>query len=700
MKKLTPLALSVSLALSLPAIAQAQDVSPFSRQATSTVDDGLSAGFDMMLLNTAVLRNGDSVWTRAREGFQMSEVNPELVRRHERNFAGKAAYFKRTMDRGRKYLFHIMNEVERRGMPTEIAFLPVVESAFVPGAQSHVGASGLWQFMPATGRQYGLEQTWWYDGRRDVMESTRAALDYLQNLYGMFGDWSLALAAYNWGEGNLSRAIAKVRARGETETYENIQMPAETRNYVPKLLAVRNLLLEPEKFGLKLDAFPNKPTFVATSNGRHMNIDVAARLAEISVAEFKELNPAFNLPVYAHKPGRQMLLPANKLHKFETNLAKWDKPLLTWQVHVPDSDTSASELASQFDMNPNELITANNIKGSNLLPAGRPVLVALRGNAPAPALDSTDVPAPAAEAATLVAFAANGGPMDTSESAAPVRSEPRVADTVPQRVLQRAEPARSEASRPVARAETVAVVARTDIKPESPRAEPAKVETLRSDAGRAEPVRLETTVPTAARPAPKIEAVTLARNEPKAEIIRAEPVKAEPVRAEVVRVDTIRNDAMRQLASRSDSGGALGDNVPVSSPDKVVNVAAGLHTVGSGDTLYNISRRYGMTVSDLRNLNSLVDDTVKLGQVLKVIGSNVPATAIASATDSNALRPASFTRPAGSVSVDYVVQRGDTVFSIARKFGVSHTDILRWNNPEQLANLQPGQKVRVQSAGL
>jgi len=592
MKKLTPLALSVSLALSLPAIAQAQDASPFSRQATSTVDDGLSAGFDMMLLNTAVLRNGDSVWTRAREGFQMSEVNPELVRRHERNFAGKAAYFKRTMDRGRKYLFHIMNEVERRGMPTEIAFLPVVESAFVPGAQSHVGASGLWQFMPATGRQYGLEQTWWYDGRRDVMESTRAALDYLQNLYGMFGDWSLALAAYNWGEGNLSRAIAKVRARGETETYENIQMPAETRNYVPKLLAVRNLLLEPEKFGLKLDTFPNKPTFVATSNGRHMNIDVAARLAEISVAEFKELNPAFNLPVYAHKPGRQMLLPANKLHKFETNLAKWDKPLLTWQVHVPDSDTSANELASQFDMNPNELITANNIKGSSVLPAGRPVLVALRGNAPAPALDSTDVPAP------------------------------------------------------------------------------------------------------------KAEAVTLARNEAKAEIIRAEPVKAEPVRTEVVRVDTIRNDAMRQLASRSDSVGALGDNVPVSSPDKVVNVAAGLHTVGSGDTLYNISRRYGMTVADLRNLNSLVDDTVKLGQVLKVIGSNVAAAPVASATDSSALRPASFSRPASNVSVDYVVQRGDTVFSIARKFGVSHTDILRWNNPEQLANLQPGQKVRVQSTGL
>jgi len=326
---------------------------------------------------------------------------------------------------------------------------------------------------------------------------------------------------------------------------------------------------------------------------------------------------------------------------------------------VPDSDTTTSQLASQFDMNPNELITANSIKGSNLLPAGRPVLVALRGNTPAPVLDSTDVPAQPAEAATLVAFAANSGPMEAATpAAAPARNEPvraevvRSADSTPQRVLQRAEPARSEgqpATRPVV---------------------------------------------------PRSEAATVARNESKPDIIRAEPVKAEPVRIEVVRAETVRSEPLRQVALRSDNAGALGDNIPVSNPDKVVNVAAGLHTVASGDTLYNISRRYGMTVADLRNLNSLVDDTVKLGQVLKVIGSNVAAAPAASATDSSALRPASFSRPASNVSVDYVVQRGDTVFSIARKFGVSHTDILRWNNPEQLATLQPGQKVRVQSTGL
>ena len=138
-----------------------------------------------------------------------------------------------------------MNEVERRGMPTELALLPLVESAFVPTAKSHVGAAGLWQFMPATGRQYGLEQTWWYDGRRDVTEATRAALDYLENLYAQFGDWNIALAAYNWGEGNVSRAIARLQASGQEVTYENIRMPNETRNYAPKLLAVRNILNDP-----------------------------------------------------------------------------------------------------------------------------------------------------------------------------------------------------------------------------------------------------------------------------------------------------------------------------------------------------------------------------------------------------------------------------------------------------------------------
>jgi len=655
MKKLTPLALSVSLAFALaPAHAATENTSQSPTQ--RSVDDGLSAGLDMMLLNSSLLRNGDNVWQRIREGFQMAEVNPELVRQHESAFSSKGEYFRRVMDRSRKYLFHITNEVERRGMPTEIALLPVVESAFVPGAQSHVGASGLWQFMPATGRQYGLEQTWWYDGRRDVLESTRAALDYLQNLYTMFGDWRLALAAYNWGEGNLSRAIAKVRARGEMESYENIQMPKETRNYVPKLLAVRNLLQEPEKFGLRLAPLPNKPSFVAVSTGRHMNIDVAARLAEMPVSEFKELNPGFNLPVYAHKSGRQMLLPASKLHKFETNLAKWDKPLLTWQVHVPDSDTNPAVLASQFDMNPNELVAANNIRGG-VLPAGRPVLVAMRGSSSDTQLDATDVAAPASEAATLVAFAAN--------SNAPATAQPAVAT---QAVAASAVPAATAAPKIIAAA--------------SPQVDKAA------------------TLPP----------VTATSNQPAALVQVSQQVKADPVPQPVQTAQVISkpqaepkptaasNDNVRVIA-RADTKPAA--SPALATPDRIVTTSASLHTVAAGDTLFNISRRYGMTVDDLKQLNGLGDNSIKLGQTLKILGSAQPATlAVAS---NSALRPVSYSvrQPAsGAVPTDYVVQRGDTVFSIARKFSVSHTDILRWNDPDQLTRLQPGQKVRVQQEGL
>ena len=237
--------------------------------------------------NNGTLRNGDNVWLRVRDGFQLGEVNSELVRRHERMYSKNPESFRRMLTRSHRYLFHIINEVERRGMPTEIALLPLVESAFNAQAMSPVGASGLWQFMPATGRQYGLEQTWWYDGRRDVTAATRAALDYLENLHAMFGDWNLALASYNWGEGNVSRAIARNRARGLPEDFENLSLPAETRNYVPKLLAVRNILAEPQRFSVRLEKLPNKPYFVAISPGKHMDLEVAAKLAETTEEEVR-----------------------------------------------------------------------------------------------------------------------------------------------------------------------------------------------------------------------------------------------------------------------------------------------------------------------------------------------------------------------------------------------------------------------------
>ncbi|TCP11102.1 membrane-bound lytic murein transglycosylase D [Crenobacter luteus] len=656
MKKLTPLALSLSLLFSVTT-AQAES-NAFSRSVG--VDEGLAVGLDMVLLNSSLLRNGDNVWVRVREGFQMSEVNPELVARHERLYAARPDYFKRTLDRSRKYLFHIMNEVERRGMPTEIALLPVVESAFVPNAQSPVGASGLWQFMPATGRHYGLEQTWWYDGRRDVLESTRAALDYLEYLHGLFGDWSLALAAYNWGEGNVSRAIARAQAAGVTPSYENLRMPAETRNYVPKLLAVRNLLAAPEKYGLKLDRFPNKPHFVAVSTGRHMDIDIAAKLAEMPVSEFKLLNPGFNLPVYAHKNGRQMLIPADKLSRFEKNLALWKKPLLTWQVVTPSADDTVASVASRYGMDAAELVAVNNLRGA--LDSGRPLLVAKRGGADEAPLADGDAPTMVATATT--AGSSRGKAPETADLSratavvasvaplvAPAPAAPRLADAAPAAAIV---PTASETPAP-------AVAAAPSNSAPPTRDNGALAAYLAEGATQAvqpDRVAIDTQLAQAA-PAASIAA---AKSEPARTEAKAEPVKV-----------------------------ALAP----------VKLTAGRHTVAEGDTLYNISRRYSLSVAELKALNGLEQDTVKLGQVLRVKGSAIVAAGRpVNAQDEAVAQLASLRgERQGSLqtaSAEYVVQKGDTVFSIARKFGVRHSDIQRWNDSEQLARLSPGQRVKIQ----
>jgi membrane-bound lytic murein transglycosylase D len=185
------------------------------------------------------------LWERIRRGFAMPDLEGDLVRDREQWYATRPDYIFRMTERSRKYLFHIVEELERRNMPTELALLPFIESAFNPQAVSSAKAAGMWQFMPATGRYFELKQNVFRDDRRDVLESTRAALDYLQKLHGMFGDWHLALAAYNWGEGSVSRAQARNKASGLGLSYPDLNMPMETRFYVPKLQAVKNIVAQP-----------------------------------------------------------------------------------------------------------------------------------------------------------------------------------------------------------------------------------------------------------------------------------------------------------------------------------------------------------------------------------------------------------------------------------------------------------------------
>lgn len=372
MKTIKNIALAVSSLFILPTLAHGETYKPAQTGAAM-----------MQLQNSPFSKNpianflaGGSVWDNLRKNFRMQEVNSGLVRSHESKFAQNSAYFNRTIQRSTPYMYYITDEVKKRNMPAEVALLPFIESAYVTKARSHVGASGLWQFMPATGRHYGLEQTPLYDGRHDVHAATNAALNYLQYLYGLFGDWSLALAAYNWGEGNVTRAVNRAIAQGLPPTYENLKMPAETRNYVPKLLAVRNLVNNPSAFGLKLPEIKSEPYFKTVTVKAPLDIRAAAFLANIPESEFLALNPAFKTPVFIPKGNsRQMLLPIQAAKTFESNYKNSDlNTLLSWDVYTPSSRISLQDIAAQTGSSISEIQRLNGIR-STYLEAGRTILV-------------------------------------------------------------------------------------------------------------------------------------------------------------------------------------------------------------------------------------------------------------------------------------------------------------------------------------
>ena len=299
-----------------------------------------------VITNAVPLATND-VWERIRNGFALPEMTAPQVRENENWYANRPDYVKRMIDRSKLYLFYIVEEVEKRGMPTEIALLPMIESAFNPKAYSRSHASGIWQFIPSTGKDFGLEQNKLYDGRRDVAAATGAALDYLQKLYGMFGNWELALAAYNWGEGSVSRAIARNRAKGEPTDYQSLSMPPETRNYVPRLIAIKNIVMNPMQFGLNLASIPNDPYFTKITTKRNMDVKLAARLADMPLDEFVSLNPAHNGPVISAR-GSTLLLPVDKADTFNSNLLNYSKPLVSWQTYSARKGERLDKIAKRF----------------------------------------------------------------------------------------------------------------------------------------------------------------------------------------------------------------------------------------------------------------------------------------------------------------------------------------------------------------
>ena len=323
------------------------------------------------------------LWERIRRGFAMQDLDTDLVRNHEEYYVTRPDYLQRMTERSRMYLFHIVEELELRGMPTELALLPYIESAFNPQAVSSAKAAGMWQFMPATGRDFDLNQTAFRDDRRDILGSTRAALDYLQMLHNMFDDWHLALAAYNWGQGSVSRAIAYNKAAGLGTNYLDLKMPNETRHYVPKLQAVKNIVARPDSFHADLPLIENHPFFDTVDITHDIDVELAAHLAEIRLEDFKALNPSQRKPVIFAAGTPQVLLPWDNASTFKRNLEQHEvTKLASWTAWVAPSSISASAAAEKVGMPESEFRALNGIPKGMRIKAGSTLLVPRADDAP------------------------------------------------------------------------------------------------------------------------------------------------------------------------------------------------------------------------------------------------------------------------------------------------------------------------------
>jgi membrane-bound lytic murein transglycosylase D len=316
------------------------------------------------------------LWARLRAGLQLTDLTGERVQKWEQYYANRPEYVGRMTERGGRYLFHIVEEVQKRKLPMELALLPFIESAFNPEAQSKARASGMWQFMSATGKDFDLKQNMFRDDRRDVLASTRAALDYLAQLGRRYnGDWQLALAAYNWGMGNVDRAIKRAQAAGLDGRYEELRMPTETADYVPKLQAVKNLVQRPQDFNAALPSLANHPYFLTVQIERDIDGELASRLAGMTPDAFRQFNPQMNKPVVLAAATPQLLMPYENAERFVLNLASHRGALATWTAWQVPKTLRPSEAAQLAGMNEAQLREVNHIRGRMLIKAGSTLLV-------------------------------------------------------------------------------------------------------------------------------------------------------------------------------------------------------------------------------------------------------------------------------------------------------------------------------------
>lgn len=629
------------------------------------------------------------VWERIRRGYAMPVLQSKLVDRWVDFYTKDPAYLRRMSERAGQYLYHIVEEIENRGMPTELALLPFVESAFQAEALSRAKAAGLWQFMPATGKAYDLAQNLWRDDRRDILESTRAALDYFEYLHGMFGDWHLALAAYNWGEGSVQRAIQRAKRRKQPTDYLHLRMPRETANYVPKLEAVKRIISNPSKYGITLPDVGNEPFFVTITKPRDIDIETAAELAGMPLEEFRRLNPSYKLPVIVASHNNVMLLPADKLDFFVDNLASWmdsGQPLSQWTTYRLQQGETLAQVAGRSGMTEDELRKVNGIPKGRRVLANSTLLVRSTGTE-----DQQDIAAELANAKLQLS------PTTTWRR---VTYRVRSGDTLSGIARRWRITMKSIVTANRLRSDRLRVGQRLVLTvPNVPRQAIASTQRSESSQHVIHRVRSGETLSTiASRYGVSISQLKMT-NRIRTNLIRPGQRLRIPIGgADAVsdtKIYTVKaGDTLSTIAERYGvsvvrlkranrlSGDSLriGDRLEIptqvavsDAPKRVAKSRT--HRVRSGESLYTIGKRYGVSVDRLKAANGLRRNTIRVGQELVI-----PARSSSGATASN-----------GKV---HRVQSGDTLSEIARRYGTTVSK-LRSANGLTSNRLRIGQELKI-----
>ena len=629
------------------------------------------------------------VWERIRRGYAMPVLQSKLVDRWVDFYTRDPAYLRRMSERAGQYLYHIVEEIENRGMPTELALLPFVESAFQAEALSRAKAAGLWQFMPATGKAYDLAQNLWRDDRRDVLESTRAALDYFEYLHGMFGDWHLALAAYNWGEGSVQRAIQRAKRRKQPTDYLHLRMPNETANYVPKLEAVKRIISEPARYGITLPDVGNEPFFVTITKPRDIDIETAAELAGMPLEEFRRLNPSYKLPVIVASHNNVMLLPADKVDFFVDNLASWmdsGQPLSQWTTYRLQQGETLAQVAGRSGMTEDELRKVNGIPKGRRVLANSTLLVRSTGTE-----DQQDIAAELANAKLQLS------PTTTWRR---VTYRVRSGDTLSGIARRWRITMKSIVTANRLRSDRLRVGQRLVLTvPNVPRQAIASTQRSESSQHVIHRVRSGETLSTIASRYGVSIAQLKMTNRIRTNLIRpGQRLRIPFGGADAVsdtKIYTVKaGDTLSTIASRYGvsvvrlkranrlSGDSLriGDRLEIPTQvtvsDEPKRVAKSrTHRVRSGESLYTIGKRYGVSVDRLKAANGLRRNTIRVGQELVI-----PARSSGASTASS-----------GKV---HRVRSGDTLSEIARRYGTTVSK-LRSANGLSSNRLRIGQELKI-----